>query len=387
MATVRPWRGMALAASTAVTVLVLCSAVEAQRMAERAEQIREYLMSRSPELQARGARLAVLGNHRSAVPAVESALYRSIGSHPHVKYSPCRAMDMKSTSDAYFAQAALLDALILLDARVKRPEVLVGLDEFDEQVLRLLVVLEKERRRPLFLAFMRKPSRPRLAWIACYNLLIEKMEKDFAEYLWASLRLCVEVCVVEGGRSPPEEAAGPTGTRPRSMWWVPSGFPPVASYYLETRWDWGGQLIARGDPSIYMKRVECGGGKGIQYCRSLEWPNINDLRIRALEKAAEGSFAGNAVARNRSVVTFEDGAERYKALLRDRVSAVAGMIESAKRRLLANGVVDGTSAGPRIELYINDLRKDKSRALPKVDALPMQAAEISYREWLIGWAL
>lgn len=329
----------------------------------------EKLRSRDPAEVAWGAYLAGTERDVSAIPELIERL------------SPARD---RSGDLWQRTRRHVLDALILLDARVP-PALLEPLlaEDFDERTMALILLSrEPERNREVLLRLFApiRRSSISLGALVAGNLLCRMKSPEFVKELLPRERITLHVTATDD----PDEARGRSMTDGLDQCagryhivQVPPGFPPEVIWNLvPTRENQDGEtLLADGPlPVCRNRRAWKGAEDGKPYPAILgDWYvfGFGELAPLWLIDAAGLPADGPALGERLScTLLWTDQQSWMKAAGRER-DAIVDDFARLLRRLRENGILeDAEGARPlTISVEVRDERKDRGTPLPGIPAI------------------
>jgi hypothetical protein len=287
---------------------------------------------------------------------------------------------------------AVLDALILLDAKVPADLLLAKLGtRFNRHLLILLAREPVKNRRTLLDLFDRWEDDSSNLWLGTVglgNLLAQTRAPGFAARIlpWIEMSLTLSVhdkgmIGIGGG------AGGPFAGRGHRRYKVPEGFPPTVSYDFVPAGSGGQMLIADGAVPVYVLRREWAGQKvttsyhihhAARDVCALGW-------TAALAGVPPGALG---LARRENLATNWAGPEPFviwATRCRDRILTRYWEIVQILVRDLLLDEQDARSLVPKLTVSVLDRRSEKGEALPPLPAskvvaptflLPVDAVEV-----------
>jgi hypothetical protein len=250
--------------------------------------------------------------------------------------------------DAYYVQAAALDALVQLGATAPSGVLAALHGEFPDQTI-ILLVRDPEAHREALLAHAAAATYD-AEWLAVCNALVAIRADGIAESLLRDLTVRARVVVVSDDNV--GWNVGPGGGFGIGCGWgmrVPQGFPPHASYRLTRSPRPGAVLLASGPVAVYYTREVTPAGETFDGSRSSTFEDRDARRVEYLrELLGSAGYELELDAHPSFTVVWRDDAalaeevERVEAELKRTLRAVA-------KRL-------GVQADARVEVTIEDHR-------------------------------
>ena len=286
-----------------------------------------------------------------------------IGKFRWAEFTPELTKMLARGDDGSFLHRAALDALIQLNAVVKAEQLLLHFERFPNQIVILLAIdpIGNEQTFLSLLDLQQSDER----WLAMCNLLVRLRSKGLASRLLRELKIKPSILVVDnlnvgGGGSGSNGGCGDGGLT------VPSGFPPLVSYDLTSVEKQGIVVFVVGRHTIYYEQVD-DGQVGVGGCHRLK--NRDGYRVEYLAGLLNVSDEQLNFSAFPSFKVLWKGVLAYQRETRRIRNEVRQSYDQLLEKLINEGMLTQTEANdlaPRIEFQLNDIRKDKSIALPKL---------------------
>ena len=273
--------------------------------------------------------------------------------------------DPRLGSDTFWADRAMLDALIRLDV-LPPPPLLTSITQAFPKEAAILLLRDAPSHLEL-LAEIRKHGNGG-EWVAASNALSRLRAPGFAASILTGLTLRHRFLIAEPG-----QPAG--GGIANSRAWgfptirVPTDFPATAVYELNVeKWP-DGDLISDGPTPIYSHRTvwEPGVGKAVLSGREMWCLPCQDVSY--LGKMAEmSSDRVESAIHGETIVRSTDRAQ-FSAEISRAIAGQESDLQKLASALIATGALGGseTALTLHIEIEVLDQRYDRSVPLPSVN--------------------
>jgi hypothetical protein len=289
-----------------------------------------------------------------------------IGKFRWTEFTPELVKMLARGDDGSFLHRATFDALIQLNTVVKAEKLLPHFERFPNQVLILLAV-DPTGNEQAFLSLLEK-ERSEETWLALCNLLVRLRSKGLAPHLLRQLKIKPTVSVTDKNLA--VGGGGYNGGCGDGWLTVPSGYPPLVNYRLTQIEKTGAVVFVTGPHTIYYERSERhveGDTIGVGGCfhfRHRDGYRVEYLAALLNLKADQLNFSVSP-----SFTIVWKGLLPYQREIRRIRAEVKQSYNHLLEKLIAAELLASSEASdlaPQIELQINDIRKDKSVALPKL---------------------
>jgi hypothetical protein len=269
-------------------------------------------------------------------------------------------------SPQFWVARAELDALIRLRAPLKESTLASIVKGFPAEGMILL--LQDPFANRALLADVRKDPRGSGEWVAASNALATMRADGFAATLLREVKLTHSGWVTESGETGARGYGGSLGSA-IPTYRVPAGFPAVPFYRLTAIPKDGDELISDGATPIYSQRtmIEPGAARELRWTpeghcvQCLQIGYLSDLAYlpRAkIERAIEP----------RTPLKWSTLAHLHADVSRALADQIAAVNDLAKSLVLSGALRPSElNMTLRIEVRLEDERKDRSQPIPPVD--------------------
>lgn len=333
-----------------------------------AEHISEWLSSSDPRLQAWAAFWILRDSQTQFLPLLSARAEQYIPPESHLD---------NSRRDQHDAMLSILDTLIESGVNLSVQKSSSLIHEFPVQSL-IMLIRAGDASSPALLEIFKTQSDRTEVWNASGNILAQRRAVGFAAAVLRKFTVHANIAVIDAGGHPPPIGRG--GNCVISIPEAKIGWPLVGTYLFAAPHllpNLGSSILANGKNPVEFRRIV-----DQKYDQP---PSFNELDCRNQFADPDGIREGllQTLLENRGLVPpLKAGAQetfvwRGDAAFRNDVmncvSKQEENIAATKKALINAGFLDANEpldSFPRIQIYLQDSRKDQSTRLPKLRRLP-----------------